>query len=269
MPEIEDYAVYNDRMRRSMWDKAFFMDKVPGAELIVDWGCADGSLIRFLHGLFPSVRFIGYDIDGEMVRRARAQRQEGTWFFTDIGEALGQIARLGLDGSRTAVNFSSVFHEIFHYRADPGPLARLLAELKPAYLTVRDMEYVNPAGDESVSAGALARARSLLPGSMIRDFERAHGPISVRKNLVHLLLKFRYVENWPRECEENYFSYTREDLLGLLDPEKAFRPIYDCRYFLPWCRWDIERAVQLDLGDSLTTHFSLILRRDGAECVRV
>ena len=28
MPEIENYDVYNDRMRRSMWDKAFFMDKV-------------------------------------------------------------------------------------------------------------------------------------------------------------------------------------------------------------------------------------------------
>ena len=46
-------------MRRSMWDKAFFMDKVSGAELIIDYGCADGSLIQFLHELFPAMRFIG------------------------------------------------------------------------------------------------------------------------------------------------------------------------------------------------------------------
>ena len=38
MPEIEDYSVYNDRMRRSMWDKAFFMDKVPGTELRDNFG---------------------------------------------------------------------------------------------------------------------------------------------------------------------------------------------------------------------------------------
>ena len=38
MAEIENYMVYNDRMRRSMWDKAFFMDKVPGTRLIVDYG---------------------------------------------------------------------------------------------------------------------------------------------------------------------------------------------------------------------------------------
>ena len=45
MPDIENYKVYNDRMRRSMWDKAFFMDKIPGTELLIDYGCADGSLI--------------------------------------------------------------------------------------------------------------------------------------------------------------------------------------------------------------------------------
>ncbi len=43
MPEIEDYAVYNDRMRRSMWDKAFFMDKIPGAEVLVDYGSGTGG----------------------------------------------------------------------------------------------------------------------------------------------------------------------------------------------------------------------------------
>ena len=78
MTQIEDYQVYNDRMRRSMWDKAFFMDKVPGAELILDYGCADGSLVRFLSELFPAMRFIGFDIDPVMIAAANAQRLGAT-----------------------------------------------------------------------------------------------------------------------------------------------------------------------------------------------
>ena len=94
MPEIENYQVYNDRMRRSMWDKAFFMDKVPGAEIIIDYGCADGSLVRFLSALFPSVRFIGFDIDPLMVEAADARRGENTWFFSTMPEVLAQLKRM-------------------------------------------------------------------------------------------------------------------------------------------------------------------------------
>ena len=95
MPEIENYSVYNDRMRRSMWDKAFFMDKVPGTELIVDYGCADGSLIRFLHSLFPTMCFIGFDIDPAMIEAANRERSENTWFFSDAEEMLHKIRSLG------------------------------------------------------------------------------------------------------------------------------------------------------------------------------
>ena len=143
MPDIENYAVYNDRMRRSMWDKAFFMDKVPGTELIVDYGCADGSLIRFLHSLFPAMPFIRFDIDPAMIGQAQTHQTENAWFFSDPEEMLRKIDQLGIPPRRIAVNFSSVLHEIFHYDCDRSLITALIGRIGPRYLVVRDMQYVS------------------------------------------------------------------------------------------------------------------------------
>ena len=45
---------YNLSMSKSLIDKIFFMDKIDDTiKVIVDYGCADGTLIRFLAPLFP------------------------------------------------------------------------------------------------------------------------------------------------------------------------------------------------------------------------
>ena len=263
MPEILNYDVYNDRMRRSMWDKAFFLDKVPGTEAIVDYGCADGSLIRFLHGLFPEMRLIGFDIDPSMIAAANAQREENTWFFSDIEAVPSTLRELNIPGSRTTVNFSSVFHEVFHYSFNLSTIRALIASVDPQYLTVRDMMYDSPNEEAPVSREIEARARERLSARQIADFEKAHGPISLRRNLVHLLLKYKYTENWPRECAENYFSYTMEDLTAVLNPDHRYRPLLFSRYILPFIRCDIENKLGIDTGDEFTTHFSLILGKRG------
>ena len=259
MPEIEDYAVYNDRMRRSMWDKAFFMDKIPGAEVLVDYGCADGSLIRFLQGLFPAMRFVGFDIDPSMVAAARKQGIANAWFCSELPEVLDCLRSLGADAARTAVNYSSVLHEVFHYGTDPEPFRAFVRAVSPRYLVVRDMMYRSADPLAEVPAAAERRVRDLLPAWQVRDFERCWGSIRLRKNLVHLLLKYKYTENWDRECAENYFSYDDAMLAGLLDPDGRYRPIFLSRYILPWVRCDMQDRFGIDPGDECTTHFALIL----------
>ena len=64
--------IYTTEMSKSVWDKAFFMDKIPGAKCIIDFGCADGAMVRFLAPLFPDIMFVGYDINEELIGRARA-----------------------------------------------------------------------------------------------------------------------------------------------------------------------------------------------------
>ncbi|MBR6570150.1 MAG: class I SAM-dependent methyltransferase [Clostridia bacterium] len=261
MPEIENYSVYNDRMRRSMWDKAFFMDKVPGTELIVDYGCADGSLIRFLHSLFPSMHFIGFDIDPEMIAAASRENTPNTWYFSDPDEMLEKIASLGIERRRIAVNFSSVLHEIFHYDCDRDMITRLIDAINPRYLVVRDMMYHSENESACIPQAAQDQIRSVLPAWQIEQFEARWGSIALRRNLAHLILKYKYTENWERECAENYFSYTLEDLSGLLDPRGEFSPLLLSRYILPWCRYDAENNLGIDMGNEFTTHFSIILSR--------
>lgn len=261
MPDISDYEVYNDRMRRSMWDKSFFMDKVPGTEAVIDYGCADGSLVRFLGGLFPSMCFVGFDIDPVMIRAADARRPKNAWFFDDPSKAAACLRELGIPGRATAVNFSSVFHEVFHYGFDTGVIRRLIAETEPEYLVVRDMLYGSPDDAAAVPLEAEARVRRALPAWQIRDFEAAHGPIRLRRNLIHLLLKAGYTENWDRECAENYFSYTMEDLMAVLDPGGRYRTLFLTRYTLPWVRLTAERDCGIDIGTDATTHCALILGR--------
>lgn len=265
MPEIDNYQVYNDRMRRSMWDKAFFMDKVPGTELIIDFGCADGALIRFLHELFPSIRYIGYDIDPAMVAAARQNCPENVRFFSDRAEMLQQIRALGIENRRITVNFSSVLHEIFHYECDREGITRLLEELAPGYIVVRDMMFHSADPDAAVPAAAQAQLRRVLPEWQLVDFERCWGSIGCRRNLAHLILKYKYTENWARECAENYFSYSMDDLYMLLDPAGHFAPILMNRCILPWCRYDARNTLGIDMGDEFATHFSLILARKGVK----
>ena len=263
MPDIDNYAIYTDRMRRSMWDKSFFIDKIPGAGLVVDYGCADGSLVRFLHGLFPTLRFIGFDIDAEMIARANRDREEGTAFFTRMEDVTAQIARWGVPAAEIAVNFSSVLHEVFHYRYDTALITALLDAVRPQYITVRDMMFHNTGASEAPD-WLVERVRAALPQWQVADFEVCFGPITDLKNLVQLLLKFRYTENWARECPENYFSYGEAELMRLLDPAGAYRAVLHSRYFLPWCRFDAEQALGMELGTDFTTHFSLILARRAA-----
>ena len=70
---IADLNRYNLSMSKSLIDKIFFMDKIDDTiKIIVDYGCADGALIRFLAPLFPEMTFIGYDKNEEMISRAAA-----------------------------------------------------------------------------------------------------------------------------------------------------------------------------------------------------
>ncbi|MBR3334372.1 MAG: class I SAM-dependent methyltransferase [Clostridia bacterium] len=259
MPNIENYSIYNDRMRRSMWDKAFFMDKIPGTELLVDYGCADGSLIRFLRDLFPSMYFIGFDIDPAMVQAARKHETGRTWFFTETAEVQEQIRILGIPSSSIAVNYSSVLHEVFHYGSDPDAFRAFISAVSPQYLVVRDMMYCSEDPNATAPEKAAELVRNTLPAWQIRDFEKCWGTVSLRKNLVHLLLKYKYTENWDRECAENYFSYTEEEMMRLLDPDGKYRRILLFRYILPWFRCDLENRFGIDPGDEFTTHFAMIL----------
>ena len=46
--EIVNREIYTARMRAGMEDKLWWVDKT-NAEIVVDYGCADGSMLQILH----------------------------------------------------------------------------------------------------------------------------------------------------------------------------------------------------------------------------
>ena len=55
MEHIKDYAGYNSAMAKGLFDKIWWIDKLPtNIDTIIDFGCADGALFAFVHKLFPN-----------------------------------------------------------------------------------------------------------------------------------------------------------------------------------------------------------------------
>ena len=109
MNQISDINTYTSRMAKSCEDKLFFMNKISDVKNIVDFGCADGTLIREMNKVMPNVRYIGYDNNPEMIRIAQSKSSSNSNIsFTDTFPS-------NVCGKSSLLNLSSVIHEIYSY----------------------------------------------------------------------------------------------------------------------------------------------------------
>ena len=84
MTPIANMNVYNDGMRKSMLDKIWFLDKIDGnISTIYDYGCADGSLLKMVGEICPSMKLDGYDISQEMIDIAKRNVPNADLLSTD------------------------------------------------------------------------------------------------------------------------------------------------------------------------------------------
>ena len=56
---VQNIPNYNLEMQKSLIDKAFFLDKAEDTSIFVDFGCANGSLLKFSQMLIPEAIYIG------------------------------------------------------------------------------------------------------------------------------------------------------------------------------------------------------------------
>lgn len=101
----------------------------------------------------------------------------------------------------------------------------------------------------------VARAKTLFP-EKLKEYESIWGPISIRFNLIHYLLKYRYEENWEREVRENYLPITVETLLSKIPSN--YEIVYQEHYTLPFIKQQIKKESGIVLNDF--THFKLLLK---------
>ena len=246
-------------MTKTLGDKMFFTDILPTDDYVfVDFGCADGAMIKELKKIYPGSWFIGYDCSQSMIDAARSNVGEDgrTWFTTDFNW-VDQV--LGLHSEKKHVLIlSSVIHEIYSYAESEKDIEffwDVLTSDKFDYICVRDMMYdesmIRPSNPDDVRK--LRNNPNIA--KQVEDFEKVAGSITNNKNLVHFLLKYRYLVNWNREVHENYFPVNTETFLEKFRKEDI---IYLKRFRVPF----LDECIAEDFGIELTdyTHIKLIVK---------
>lgn len=221
-------------MAKSFPDKAWFVKYVrPDVDTMVDFGGGAGDFCDFAAGRFRRpMRFVIIDNNPEFAMQAESKGYE-------TYESFDEFRRFSnCDPSRTVLNMSSVIHEVYSYADefwdDVGVFWTDLARCGFAQVAIRDMSL-----SESDYRGVPEKAAVWVCENVLRDggldikgvplaellsdFEEqwgavddpATGKVDV-KNLIHFLIKYRYVENWDREVRENYLPVSQDRLQSLL-----------------------------------------------------
>ena len=259
--DIDNYTTYNKRMSASLIDKVFFVDKIPAdVAVIVDYGCADGTLIAFIRTFFPDAVLIGYDQDPTMTELARLREgNQNSEFYSSWDKVQSRIN--SIQGKKVVVA-SSIIHEVYSYGTHEDSLKfwNHLYSLKSGfdYICIRDM-MVSMAVDRPSDINDVVKVlRKYHRTKALLDFQANWGSIESNKNLVHFLLKYRYMEpNWEREVKENYLPLYREDFLAMIPDEYGI--LFHEHYALPY----LKQAVKADMGVILKdpTHIKIILAK--------
>lgn len=253
MNRISDLDIYLTRMQRSILDKMFFIDKVfEPFRYILDFGCANGELIRAMKQMFPDYEYTGYDISPEMIEAARENVPDAR-FYDDWD-------RIDIPFEESLINISSTIHEVYSY-CDEKEIEVFWNRLfgsRFRYVTIRDMMF-SQAEDTEVNKAQLEAVRNSSYAEWLESFENVWGRIESQRQLVHFLLKYKYTQNWEREVHENYFPVFTEKLLERI-PD-SYRPVYKDVFTLPFTSWQIRKDFGFDLTEH--THIKLILERIG------
>ena len=250
--KISNLDIYINRMQKSVLDKMFFIDKVfdPFSN-IVDFGCANGELIKALQLLFGDYRYFGYDISTEMLLEAQKNVPVAS-FYSDWNE-------MKVDFTDSLLNISSTLHEVYSYSSQEEieEFWHRVFESGFKYIAIRDMMLSDAEQMKADEEQYNSVIKNEIYADQLNDYEHVWGKISTQHDLVHYLLKYKYTENWDREVRENYVPITLEQLLEII-PDN-YEITYLNHFTLPYIAWQIKN----DFGIELTTptHIKLILKR--------
>lgn len=266
-----DYDIYTTEMSKSVWDKAFFMDKIPGVKCVIDFGCADGAMIRYLSPLFPDIMFVGYDISNELLNRARKTPPfNANIIYFEDGPLAGVAAltRYVLNSFKPeeiCINFSSVLHEVFSSTGGDTVIKYLVTRLHPKFITIRDMYCDDPVnfidgGSEVVPIlDMMVHNYGARMADKFNEYSKKHGALTDWRDFTQFLMKVQWVDNgWADEMKEDYFSWTLDKLYPVIG---AYSPCFEARYQLPYLseKWKKEYGWY---NPDIHTHAQFILRRD-------
>ena len=264
---MDNINIYNERMAKAIEDKLWFirflnMPTFNQNAVVYDLGCADGEIIRHLAPIFPDIQFIGIDESEDMINLAR-QRQ-----FYPNERYIRNSEVHNVDNKKYGISImimSSVYHEIVNYNNEPA-FKNILSILTPDYIFFRDMipdETINRKSSIDDLDKLMAKcwndeSRDTIHTVQIATFDDIQGSLMNQRNLVHFLLKYRYVENWRREVKENYFPCTYNELMERFS-KLHYQPVYTRQYVLPYIQETVKNDFDIVIRDN--THLNAIFKR--------
>lgn len=263
---IKNKEVYLSRMAAGMRDKLFFVDFLPeDVGFFLDYGCANGTLLREVHKFYPNAICVGYDTNKDFIDEAKSNCPDKCFFYSSLEEVNDKLDNASYTRHGPVVLIlSSVIHEIYTYESILNIRAfwNFLENPVFDYLCIRDMglakndwyRFITKDDIDKIHKWASTPERQF----QISDFEAKRGKISNQYNLCEFLLKYSYVENWSREVKENYLALSPEFLVENLSYKK-----WALVHFHHWVLPYVQRKVYDDFGIVMpsNTHYKGVWRR--------
>lgn len=255
MEPISNYDSYSSGMKKSIKDKLFFEGLVEDVDTVIDYGCADGQMLKQIHIDFPDWRLYGVDADDKMIGKAMTNCGSAEYILSE--EIPCDIIMEVADNA--VFNLSSVIHEIYSYLS-ADKVSKFWNDLfrsRVKYIAIRDL-MLGVAAFRNADINDTTSVLNHSDESTICDFCTNWGSLTQQNNLIHYLMKYRYKENWSREVVENYFPITVEQLLSII-PTERYKIVYFSHYILPYNRSKIFDDFGIELKDN--THVKILLER--------
>lgn len=242
-------SVYEKRMADVAKEKASLMAYAPKHAIILDYGCGAGDVIQAASDMRPDLTFVGFDYSRTAIEHAVSKNIAEAYFTSDEGYAL-RAMRLG---QPKVLYMSSLIHELVSMKGKGGLIDLYDKASGFDMVMIRDMGDSYPEGmleDEAPD--------NLFGTGALRDFQERWGPCTNARNVAHLMLKARYLDNWEAEMLENYFAMSADENLILA---KSYFP--DVRLFEKETPPFLADAFMREYGrlPKTTTHFRLVASR--------
>lgn len=267
MENIQNYDIYLTKMSKTFFDKAWFMSHLTDdVKTIVDFGCADGSFMKFLKVNCPCYNYIGIDNDSKFIDMTK---NNGFVCYESLKELTNNS---NIDKNNACLVLNSVLHEIYSYES-ADEFWKEVKENHPKYIAIRDMMF-NP----------IDKARFYLPNKDANKiFELFENKCGIQWNdfyefwkdiqndelkITQFLLKYFYKENWIRESREFYLPIDIDDLhveINKLGYRIDFQAFYKLPYLVNKWKNDFELDKNLELNEfirNINTHYKMLLVRE-------
>lgn len=254
---ISNYDKYISEMEKGMSDKLFFVNDI-GFDVIVDFGCANGSFLYEIKKIKPNVKIIGYDLDDEMLKKASDKLGDKALLTSKWSDVILEVSKY----RSPLLNLSSVIHEVYSY-SHPSVVKKFWDNQvfggNFKWITIRDMipSVQMHRNEIEKFREDVEKVRQKADNRYLSSFEDRWENIGNNyRTFVHFLLKYKYTDNWNREVNENYLPVTLETLKKKIPP--SYKIVKEDTFILPF----IQDQVFKDFGVKITqsTHVKLIIR---------